>query len=76
MLKEKLMKPVNYIRSFVKDESGAELLEIAVGILLAVILIATVAGIVNMINGGLQGSESKIVDAFDDAEINLNSTPD
>ena len=75
MLKEKLMKPVNHIRSFVKDESGAELLEIAVGIL-AVILIATVAGIVNMINGGLQGSESKIVDAFDDAEINLNSTPD
>lgn len=66
-----LKRVSTHFRSFVKDEDGAELLEIAVGILLAVILIATVAGIVNMINNGLNGSQTQIVDAFDDAGITL-----
>ena len=71
MIKEKLKKPFKHLRSFIKDESGAELLEIAVGILIAVILIATVAGIVNMLNTGLEGSEQSIIDEFGKVGIEL-----
>lgn len=53
-----------YARRFIKNDSGAELIEWAIGVAIAGILIAAAFGIANTMNSELTSTEEDLKNAF------------
>lgn len=69
---EKFKKSVKgYAEEFVRDDSGMELLQFAIIVVISCGLIAAVKGIQTAVNNGLNDSASEVESGFDSA-MHLN----
>lgn len=68
MVKQKLK---NYLKEFIEDESGMELLQWAAIVVASAVLIAIVMKIKDTVQSGLEQSNQKVKDGFGNAGINI-----
>lgn len=68
MVKQKFK---NYLKEFIEDESGMELLQWAAIVVASAVLIAIVMKIKDTVQSGLEQSNQKVKDGFDNAGINI-----
>ena len=68
-----------YTKGFVKNESGAELIEIAIGIVIAGGILAAVMVIMGIVNDGINNTAGSVESIFDEAakygEASPTTTP-
>lgn len=68
MIKQKFK---NYLKEFIEDESGMELLQWAAIVVASAVLIAIVMKIKDTVQSGLEQSNQKVKDGFGNAGINI-----
>ena len=61
----------NYLKEFIEDESGMELLQWAAIVVASAVLIAIVMKIKDTVQSGLEQSNQKVKDGFGNAGINI-----
>lgn len=72
--KYNIKHPVKHLKAFIKDEDGAEMIEIAIGIAIAAVLIAAVTKIAGKAQTGMENANDKIDDVFKLSELKDSST--